>query len=83
MVPLLDGACHKEVLLMGSLDHHGVGWPINVGVVLVEPRLAKHNFQTFHGKDIERIMKSESVNGDGCIVQDVCACEGSSFGELD
>ena len=60
---------------MGSLDHPGV--------VLVEPRLAKHNFQTFNGKNIERIMKSKSVNGDACIVQHVSACEGSSFGELD
>ena len=25
-----------------SLDHHEVGWQINVGVVLVKARLAKH-----------------------------------------
>jgi hypothetical protein len=54
-----------------------------VGIVLVEPRLAKHDFQTFHGKNIERVMKGESINGDTCIVQDVCAWEGVSFGDLD
>ena len=83
MVPFLHGAFNKEVLLAQVLDHHGVGWLIYVGVVLVEQRLAKHNIQTFHGKSIERIMKNEGVNGHACIVQNVCACEGSSVGTAD
>ena len=49
---------HKEVLLIGGHDHDGVGWPINIGVVLVELWLAKHQFQTFHGTVHEMVMRA-------------------------
>ena len=83
MALFLARASHKEVFLTRGIDHHGVSWQINVEVVLAEPRLASHNIQTFHVKNIERIMKSKRVNSDACIVQNVCACKGSSVWELD
>jgi hypothetical protein len=77
------GSSNKEVLSFWGLDHHGVGWPINVGVVLVEPRFAQHNLQTFHGYDIERGMKIKSTYANTCIVQDMSACDVIPIGKLD
>ena len=54
-----------------------------MGLHFVEPWLAKHHLPSILGKSVERIMESECVNGDSCIVRNVCACEGSFVGELE